>query len=79
MKQMIHLAIVAACSTAEVTESYPFIVYLTPQDSGLKKNCHVNLAYIMTIDKVHLKDKCGELSKSKMTEGNKATETNPGL
>ena len=71
--------IVAACTTAQIDEPYPFIVQLTPQESGLKKNCIVNLAHIMTIDKQCLKDKCGQLNKSKMTQIDKAIEASLGL
>ncbi len=71
--------IVAACSTAEADTSYPFIVPFTARESGTKRNGHVDCAHLMTIDKVHLKDKCGELSSSKMLEVDNAIKASLGL
>jgi len=59
--------IVATCTTA-VNKPYPFIVPVTTQESGLSKDCAINLSTILTIDKSCLGDKCGELSKQKMAE-----------
>jgi mRNA interferase MazF len=64
--------IVACCSTATYQKSYPFIVSLTAQESGLPKDCSVNLSAILTIDKSRLGDKCGELGEKKMLEIDKA-------
>jgi mRNA interferase MazF len=71
--------IVAACSTAPVDSSYPFIVQLSPQESGLKKACHVNLAQIQTIDKSHLQNKCGELNRNNIVEVNNAIKASLGM
>lgn len=71
--------IVAACSTAQIAEDYPFIVRLTPQESGLKKKCIVNLAHIMTIDKRYLKEKCGVLNRNKMSQVDRAIEASLDL
>ena len=59
--------IVAACTTAEI-KAYPFIVSVGKAESGLPRDCKINLAAILTIDKSHLVDKCGELNKDKMSE-----------
>jgi mRNA interferase MazF len=59
--------IVAACSTAP-NKPYPFIVLVTKQESGLPKDSCIDLATIMTIDKVRLRDKAGELTEQKMAE-----------
>jgi len=59
--------IVASCSTA-VEKTYPFIVPITTEESGLSRDCSVNLAQIFTVDKSRLSDKCGELDKEKMTK-----------
>jgi mRNA interferase MazF len=64
--------IVACCSTATYQKSYPFIVSLTAQESGLPKDCNVNLSAILTIDKLRLGDKCGELGEKKMLEIDRA-------
>jgi len=63
--------IVAACST-DSTKPYPFIVKITAKESGLDKDCAVNLAQIMTIDKDRLYKKIGELSPDKVIEINNA-------
>ena len=63
--------IVAACSTADV-KAYPFIVQVTKEESGLPKDCTINLSAILTIDKSCLRDKCGQLNDNKMTEIGKA-------
>ena len=59
--------IVAACSAAQ-EKSYPFLVSVTRKESGLPKDCNINLAVIMTIDKTRLVDKAGELTEQKMAE-----------
>jgi mRNA interferase MazF len=64
--------IVAACSTADVKTSYPFIVLVTKKESGSTRDFHVNLSAILTIDKSYLRDKCGQLKDDKMAEIDKA-------
>jgi mRNA interferase MazF len=59
--------IVAACTTAEV-KPYPFIIPVTSKESGLPKDCKINLSAILTIDKSCLGEKCGQLSEEKMSE-----------
>lgn len=63
--------IVAACSTADV-KAYPFIVPVTKNESGLPKDCTINLSAILTIDKSCLCDKCGQLNDDKMAEIDRA-------
>jgi len=70
--------IVASCSSAR-EKSFPFLVPVTAQESGLPKDCNINLATIMTIEKSRLGDKCGELSKEKMDEVDKALQISLGL
>lgn len=70
--------IVAACTTA-TSKPYPFTVPATKQESGLPKDCTINLSAILTIDKSYLRDKCGELSKSKMDEVDLAIKRSLGL
>jgi len=70
--------IVAACSTAAV-KPYPFIVPATRQESGLPKDCAINLSAILTIDKSCLGDKCGALSKEKMAEIDEAIKKSLAL
>lgn len=65
--------IVASCSTA-TEKAFPFLVPVTSLESGLPKDCSINLASIMTIDKSRLRDKCGELSKDKMSRVDKALQ-----
>ena len=70
--------IVAACSTAR-EKKYPFIVPVTRQESGLPKDCSINLSGILTIDKSRLGDKGGELTKHKMVEADEAIKRSLGL
>ena len=70
--------IIAACSTAQV-KPYPFIVPITRQESGLSKDCSINLSAILTIDKSRLRDKAGELTNQKMAEVDEAIKNSLGL
>ena len=63
--------IVAACTTA-IGKSYPFLVPISTQESGLPKNSAINLSQILTIDKARLESKCGELTQEKMLTVDKA-------
>lgn len=56
-----------SCTTA-IGKPYPFIVPLKARESGLPRDCCVNLAQIATVDKSHLVDKCGELDEQKMKQ-----------
>jgi mRNA interferase MazF len=69
---------VASCSTA-VEKSYPFLVPIKAKESGLRKDCMVNLASMMTIEKTRLGDKCGMLNQDKMAEVDKAIKHSLGL
>jgi len=70
--------IVAAITTAP-TKQYPFIVLITASESGLPRDSSVNLSAIMTIDQARLRDKCGELSQTKMAEVDNAIKKSLGL
>jgi len=70
--------IIAALSTA-TDKPFPFIVKVTSEESGLQKDSIVNLAVIMTVDKTHLNEKCGELSQPKMAEVDDAIKVSLGL
>ena len=70
--------IVAALTTA-IERPYPFLVKVSAKESGLPKDGSVNLAVILTIDKTRLRDRCGELSESKLSEINEAIKVSLGL
>jgi mRNA interferase MazF len=70
--------IVAALTTA-LEKSYPFLVRITSQESGLPRESTVNLAIIVTIDKIRLTGKCGELSPVKMKEVDEAIKVSLGI
>ena len=70
--------IVAALTTA-MEKQYPFTVNVTFQESGLPKDSTINLSTIMTIDKIRLATKCGELDQTKMLEVDQAILTSLGL
>jgi len=63
--------IIASITTAQ-NKPYPFLVEFTKEESGLEKGGAVDLAAIMTIDKVRLGDKCGQLIGWKMSEVDEA-------
>jgi mRNA interferase MazF len=70
--------IVAACTTA-LSKPYPFTVNVTREESGLPKDCTINLSAILTIDKARLSEKCGELNMEKMAEVNSALKRSLAL
>jgi len=70
--------IVAALTTA-AEKPYPFLVRVTAKEGGLPKDSTVNLVSLLTVDKIRLGDKCGELSKAKMAEVNEAIKASLGL
>jgi mRNA interferase MazF len=70
--------IVAALTTA-IEKSYPFLAKVSAKESGLPKDSTINLSAILTIDKTRLTQKCGELSKSKMSEVDEAIKASLGL
>ena len=70
--------IVTALTTA-TEKPYPFLVKVTAKESGLPKDSTVNLAALMTVDKIRLGNKCGELSEAKMAEVNEALKASLGL
>ncbi len=70
--------IIASITTAP-NKPYPFLVEFTKEESGLEKDGAVDLAAIMTIDKVRLNDKCGQLTSRKMLEVDKAIKISLGL
>ncbi len=63
--------IVAALTTA-IEKSYPFLVRVTANESGLPRDGTVNLSAIMTVDKTRLAGKCGELDEARMSQVNEA-------
>jgi len=70
--------IVAACTTASV-KSYPFIVHVGAEESGMSKDSSVNLAQIMTVERTRLETKVGELSRERMLEIDRALKNSLGI
>ena len=62
--------IVAAISTS--VKLYPMNVKIEPQESGLRHLSMVKTSQILTISKIRLERKLGQLSKEKMEEINQA-------
>lgn len=73
-----NTTIIAACSAAQ-DKPYPFTVQLTAKESGLPKDCSVNLSRIMTIDKSRLLNKAGKLSETRMAEVDAAIKNSLSL
>ena len=70
--------IVASCTTAP-NKPFPFIVNITASDSGMPKDGAVDLAALMTIDKIRLGNKCGQLNQNKMREIDTALKISLGV
>jgi len=70
--------IIASLTTAP-NKPYPFLVEFTKEESGLEKDGAVDLAAIVTIDKVRLSDKRGQLPSRKMSEVDRAIKISLGL
>lgn len=70
--------IVAAITTA-LEKPYPFLVRITASESGLPRDSMINLAAILTIDQTRLRQKCSDLSQTKMAEVDKAIKTSLAL
>lgn len=69
--------IIAAITTAEA--DFPFMVRVTPSESGLPKLSWINLSQIRTIDKARFVQECGELSTAKMRQVDEALKISLGL
>ncbi len=63
--------IVASITTAP-NKPYPFLVHVTAKETGLKRDSAVDLGSIVTVGKIRLDNKCGQLSKEKMAEVDEA-------
>ena len=70
---------IVAAFTTTAEKVYPFLVKVPANESSLPKDSTVNLSAILTVDKDRLVKKCGELSKSKMSEVNEAIKISLGL
>ena len=70
---------IVAAVTAALDKYYPFMVPILLKDSGLPQDSVINLSQIVTVDKARLGDKCGELSKDKMVQVDKAIKVSLGL
>lgn len=70
--------IIASITTAP-NPPYPFLVEFTKEESGLEKDGTVDLGSIITIDKMRLSDKCGQLPSRKMSEVDQAIKISLGL
>ncbi|MDP6510290.1 MAG: type II toxin-antitoxin system PemK/MazF family toxin [Dehalococcoidia bacterium] len=63
--------IVASVTTAP-TKLYPFMVRITPGESGLSEDSIADLESIMTVSKSRLQGVCGRLGEVKMAKVDKA-------
>lgn len=70
--------IIASLTTAP-NWPYPFLVEFTKEESELEKGGAVDLGTILTIDKMRLNDKCGQLTSRKMSEVDQAIKISLGL
>jgi mRNA interferase MazF len=70
---------IIAALTTTIQKPYPFTVNIKAKESRLPKDSMINLSQIMTIDKIRLVDKCGELNETKMAEVNEAIKASLGI
>ena len=70
---------IVAAHTTSIDKPYPFLVAVSTKESGLPRNSMADLANIMTVDKIRLGEKCGELNDLKMIEINHAIKASLGL
>lgn len=70
---------IIAAVTTSLGKSYPFLVPVSLNESGLSKDSVINLSQIITVDKVRLEGKCGKLDTRKMVEVDTAIKVSLGL
>ena len=71
---------VVAWLTTAPNKPFPFIVNVTAEESGMSQDGAVDLAFIATVGKYRLGNKCGTItSHEKMQEIEKALEISLGL
>ncbi|MCX6003462.1 MAG: type II toxin-antitoxin system PemK/MazF family toxin [Chloroflexi bacterium] len=75
---IVSTVIVAAITLSE-PKPFPFMVRLDKDEGGLKAGSCINLAAIMTIDKMVLGDKLGHLSNDTMLSVDRAIKISLGL
>ena len=64
----IHASTTIVAAITTTIKKYPVIVVLDWDEGGLKHPSMVNLAQILTLDKVRLKSKVGSLSRARLAE-----------
>lgn len=64
--------VIVASLTSAPNKAYPFLVPYTAKETGLEKDGYVDLASIVTISQQRLRGKCGQFSKTKMVEVDRA-------
>jgi len=64
--------VIIASITSSSNREYPILVSFSAKESGLSKDGSVDLGSVMTISKSRLGDKCGQFSRDKMEEVDKA-------
>ena len=70
---------IVAAITSAPNRPYRFMVTFTPEESGLHRGGAVDLASLVTVSKMRLGAKCGQLTPAKMAEVNRAIEVSLGL
>ncbi|ACA60324.1 type II toxin-antitoxin system PemK/MazF family toxin [Candidatus Desulforudis audaxviator] len=60
-------------------KDYPFLVKLSAGEGGLEKDSTANAAQVLTVDKLRLVRKLGNLTSEKMREINRALAVSLGL
>lgn len=70
---------IVAAITTRGQSNYPFIIAVTPGESGLRYLSYVNVAQLMTVDKGRLFERVGRLNAGKMTAVDAALGSSLGL
>jgi len=70
---------IVAAVTTSVKGDYPFLVPVGARESGLARDSAVNCAQLLTVDKARLREKCGQLDRTKMAAVDEALKISLGI
>lgn len=75
----LHAATTILAAITTTLKKYPVTVLLGRREGGLKEPSMINLAQILTVDKLRLIKKLGNIGKAKLSEVDEAIEVSLGL
>ncbi len=75
----IHASTTIVAAITTTTKKYPVTVVLDKGEGGLEQLSMVNLAQLLTLDKIRLKRKVGSLSQARLAEVDSALVISLGI